>query len=154
MTECNDLFCLMEYYRLKLVTPSEAVLYLLKTFVFQMKRLQKNVDVLNVQSLSDNFYSFWNNYPFICYWCLWCLEKCSPIFLHQVEEQWICHFFVCIIQKLFLKFRFSVLSQEDFRALYQQYYLFYFSYQGNRKNSSNIISYFILFGIYVLKSCF
>ena len=48
----------MENNCLKLGTPSEAVLYFLKTFAFQMKSPQKTVDVLETKTL-DNFCSFW-----------------------------------------------------------------------------------------------
>ena len=39
--ECSGISCLMENYCLKLVTPSEAVLYLLKTFDFHIKNARK-----------------------------------------------------------------------------------------------------------------
>ena len=42
--------CLMENYCLKVVTPSEAVLYLLKTFDFYIKKMPENIDVLETNT--------------------------------------------------------------------------------------------------------
>lgn len=77
--EYSGMSCLMENYCLKLVTPSEAVLYLLKTFDFHIKNARKLLMFLK-QILSDNFCSSWNNHLHMCYWCLWYFEKCFSIF--------------------------------------------------------------------------